>query len=216
MKPSPTTPATSAHASTDATASAEGGGPVGVVAIHSVRDYAAWRRSFDAHQPQRRAAGFLSEDVHVGLKDPNLVAVYSVASDRAHAEAFINNPALAAAMESSGVLGRPQIVLLAPLDDRHTDAPGPAAFVVGEVADLAAWKRSYDDASPMLKQAGVVGDAVSVVLGQPDTVAVYQQFSSADAMEAFYASEALAEAMKAGGVRGRPQVTLWSRPRSQA
>lgn len=76
---------------------------------HKVRDYAAWRPAFDAHEPARAGAGITNGRVYRKAEDPNdLVLLFDVA-DVAKARTWAAGSDLKNAMEKAGVLGAPAI-----------------------------------------------------------------------------------------------------------
>ena len=74
------------------------------------------------------------------------------------------------------------------------------AFVQHRVKDHDAWRRVYDSVADMQKAGGVVAETVYHAEGDSNIVMVSHQFSSASAAHDFFASPALREAMRQGGV----------------
>ena len=80
-----------------------------LVVQHKVRDYAAWRPVFDAHETSRRGAGITNGRVYRRAEDPNdLVLLFDVA-DVAKARTWAQGEDLQQAMQNAGVLGAPAI-----------------------------------------------------------------------------------------------------------
>src|SRR5215212_11752333 len=53
---------------------------MGVMIVHhSVRDYAAWRPAYDAHDTARRAAGLTNGRVFRSAEDPNDILIWLLA-----------------------------------------------------------------------------------------------------------------------------------------
>lgn len=76
---------------------------------HKVRDYAAWRPAYDAHESSRAGASITNGRVYRRAEDPNdLVLVFDVA-DVAKARAWTVGEDLKQAMKNAGVLGAPII-----------------------------------------------------------------------------------------------------------
>lgn len=74
---------------------------------HQVRDYDAWRPHFDRSRGILQRHGCDRAYVYRGQDDPNDVMVALQFPDRASAEAFFADPALAQVMKEAGVLKRP-------------------------------------------------------------------------------------------------------------
>jgi hypothetical protein len=83
-----------------------------VTVHHTVADFDQWKSGYDAHEPARRAAGCTgallsrapaagdgSADVTVSMEFP----------DAGAAQGFLDDPGLADAMKTAGVLGIPDI-----------------------------------------------------------------------------------------------------------
>jgi hypothetical protein len=84
---------------------------MGVMIVnHSVRDYAAWRPAYDAHEAARRAAGLTNGRVFRSTEDPNDILILFDTSDRRRAEEFGGSEDLKSAMQNSGVIGQPKIL----------------------------------------------------------------------------------------------------------
>jgi hypothetical protein len=83
---------------------------MGVMIVHhAVRDYAAWRPAYDAHEAARRAAGLTNGRVFRSTEDPNDILILFDTSDRRRAEEFGGSDDLKSAMQNSGVIGQPKI-----------------------------------------------------------------------------------------------------------
>ena len=76
---------------------------------HTVRDYAAWRLAFDAHEAIRTAAGLHDGRVYRSADAPNDVLVVLEADDLDRARQFGGDPAVRTAMSAAGVLGAPEV-----------------------------------------------------------------------------------------------------------
>lgn len=80
-----------------------------LIVQHKVRDYAAWRPAYDAHEPSRTGAGITKGRVYREVEFPNdLVLIFDVA-DAARARAWAAGDDLKNAMENAGVLGAPTV-----------------------------------------------------------------------------------------------------------
>ena len=75
---------------------------------HTVADYAAWRRVYDAFGDRRKAMGVTSDGVYQLDGNPNDVTVYHEFGSVEAAKALIESPELREAMTSAGVVGAPQ------------------------------------------------------------------------------------------------------------
>jgi hypothetical protein len=91
---------------------AKHGGKVTVIVTHEVKDYAAWKKGFDAHESFRTKAGFSVQGVYCDVKNPNWVTVVGGFSSAAAAEAFFTSQDLKDTMAKVGVVGKPDVKVL--------------------------------------------------------------------------------------------------------
>jgi quinol monooxygenase YgiN len=178
---------------------------VAVVVSHSVKDFDAWKKAFDAHQPARVAAGVVGHEINRGVDDPNKIWIFLAATDRQKLEAFFANPELKATMANGGVTSPPEINWMKPMEQHHVGARATAGLIVlHEVAEYGAWKKVYDEVQPLRAAAGVIGHAVNQRADQPNHVIVYHQAETSDALFKFVESAQLKDAMGRAGVKSRP------------
>jgi hypothetical protein len=79
---------------------------------HQVRDYAAWRPGYDAHESSRTGAGITNGRVYNNADDPNDVIIVADVADVAKARAWMDGDDLKAAMQKAGVEGAPTIHII--------------------------------------------------------------------------------------------------------
>ena len=80
-----------------------------MVIHHQVRDYAAWRPAYDAHEPNRVEAGITNGRVYRKAEDPNDLVILLDVADVAKARKWASGEVLKAAMQRAGVVGAPVI-----------------------------------------------------------------------------------------------------------
>jgi hypothetical protein len=76
---------------------------------HTVNDYNAWRKVYDAFADEQENAGVRSEAVYQSVDNPNDVTVLHDFVDIDAARAFVDSAMLREAMTSAGVQGQPQV-----------------------------------------------------------------------------------------------------------
>jgi quinol monooxygenase YgiN len=79
---------------------------------HKVKDFAAWKKVFDASAGMRTSSGELSAQVFRDANDPNMLTVINTWNSMANAQKFAQSPDLKAAMEQAGVVGAPAVYFL--------------------------------------------------------------------------------------------------------
>jgi quinol monooxygenase YgiN len=83
----------------------------GAAIVHKVKDFAAWKTGFDAHDQARKDAGIVGWAVSQDPKDPNQVVVWLEAEDQTKLDAFFQSKELKAAMKEAGVIGAPKVTV---------------------------------------------------------------------------------------------------------
>jgi hypothetical protein len=74
-----------------------------------VKDYAAWRTSYDGQEQSRLSAGITNARVFRSAEDPNEVVILQDVADEAKARTWLGSDDLKAAMQNNGVIGSPSI-----------------------------------------------------------------------------------------------------------
>jgi hypothetical protein len=76
---------------------------------HQAADYTAWRRTYDAFQPQAKTLGVQADAVYQSSDNPNEITVTHEFTSIEAAQAFAGSPELRTAMHDAGVVGAPTI-----------------------------------------------------------------------------------------------------------
>ena len=74
-----------------------------------VKDYAAWRASYDGREASRVSAGITNGRVFRSAADPNEVVILQDVADVAKARTWLGSDDMKAVMQKSGVIGSPSI-----------------------------------------------------------------------------------------------------------
>ena len=82
------------------------------------------------------------------------------------------------------------------------------AMIRQNVKDFEAWKKVFDEDGSNRKMASSKGGHVFRALDDPNNVFVLLEFDDQDKMTKFMNSDGLKEAMKKGGVMGKPDIYL--------
>jgi hypothetical protein len=80
-----------------------------VMLTHKVKDYDAWKTSFDSHKQARIDAGLVDRALGYSLDDKNSVTVVCGVTDLKKAKAFFSSKDLQDKMTSAGVVGAPSV-----------------------------------------------------------------------------------------------------------
>jgi hypothetical protein len=79
---------------------------------HKVRDFAKWKRAYDAHQSVRRKTGLRQKALLRSVRNPKDVVLLFQAGDLKKAKAFASSRQLRKVMKEAGVVGKPEISIL--------------------------------------------------------------------------------------------------------
>jgi hypothetical protein len=80
------------------------------VTIHlKVKDFNAWRTSYNGHEKNRASAGITNGRVFQSPNDPNDVVILQDVADVSKARTWLGSNEMKSALEKSGVVGSPSI-----------------------------------------------------------------------------------------------------------
>jgi hypothetical protein len=74
-----------------------------------VKDFSAWRTSYNGHEKDRTSAGITNGRVFRSADDPNEVVILQDVADVSKARTWLTSNEMKSVMEKSGVLGMPTI-----------------------------------------------------------------------------------------------------------
>jgi len=176
--------------------------------IQECKDYATWKKAFDAHAPSRAAAGLT--DLHVMREhaNPNLVALMFEVSDVGRARAFTTSPELATTMKAAGVIGTPRLRF------RHGDYKRASATnyatITLTVRDHETARKAYATDAADRKDASLTDLGNLQLDDDPNNLLLLWAVSDVTRATAFFDSPALASHMvKNAGVVGPPERHFW-------
>lgn len=85
---------------------------VKVIVTHEVKDFASWKKVYDDDAPNRDKADMKVDGVYTAVDNPNKVTIIGEFPNSGAVKDFMENPALKAAMEKGGVMGKPEVKVL--------------------------------------------------------------------------------------------------------
>jgi hypothetical protein len=74
-----------------------------------VKDFNAWRTSYDGHEKDRVSAGITNGRVFRGPDNPNDVVILQDVADVSKARTWLSSNEMKSVMEKSGVVGSPSV-----------------------------------------------------------------------------------------------------------
>ncbi len=85
---------------------------VTVIVQHEVKDFTAWKKVFDADEPNRSRAGVKTAGLYTSVKNPNDVTVILEAPSTESVTAMMSRPEMEETMKSAGVISAPVASIL--------------------------------------------------------------------------------------------------------
>lgn len=82
--------------------------PLRVMRMIKVKDYDAWKKTFDSNKQLRMDAGLVDRALGYSVGDNHNVTIVYAVNDKKKAEAYFNSPELKERMKTSGVEGTPE------------------------------------------------------------------------------------------------------------
>ena len=79
---------------------------------HKVKDFAAWKRAYDAHKTTRDSAGLSNARLFRSADDASEVVILFDVADISKAKAFGASADLQSAMKGAGVVDQPDVYFL--------------------------------------------------------------------------------------------------------
>ena len=81
---------------------------------HAVRDFAAWKRAYDAFDEERKGMGVTGDAVFQDVDNPTMVTAWHDFEDLDTARTFRDSDRLKSVMGEAGVLGEPIVWFATP------------------------------------------------------------------------------------------------------
>jgi quinol monooxygenase YgiN len=182
----------------------------GVLLVHKVKNYDAWKTVFDGDVQARKDAGMSGHSLMRGATDPNLVAIWAPIGDIEKAKAFFGNKALKDKMKQAGVQGKPEVsyssVVATQMDPKKQGLAG--ALVTAKVKDFDAFKTAFDARAQARSEAGVVGYGLSQDATDKSVTYVYLQSEDPAKLKTYVDAKETKQAWREAGVVGQAKVTL--------
>jgi hypothetical protein len=179
-----------------------------VTILHEVKDYAPWRKAFDADQPRRAAAGLTDLNVLREHANPNFIAMAFQAADIGRAKAMAASPELAATMAAAGVIGKPRVRFR--FGNYKPVASPTYATMTVDVRNFEAAMKAYATDAADRKAATLTDIAVLQDRDAPNNIVLIWGVGDVVRATAFFDSPALAAHMtKNAGVVGPPERHFW-------
>ena len=182
----------------------------GAALIFKVKDFAAWKDSFDADLDARKEAGFAAQGITRAVDNERRIMVWLAVTDVSKAKAFFADKLSRARMKEAGVEGKPEIHLWSNVDAKMD--PGQrdlsAALVIARVKDVASFKPAFQATEQARTDAGIAGYSLSEDVDDKGTAYLYLQSRDPTKLKVYLDAKATKQSWRDGGVKGTPAITL--------
>lgn len=85
---------------------------VKVIVQHEVKDFATWKKAFDADKPNLKKAGVKLKGLYTSFNKPNDVTMIFKAPSADLFDKIMSDPERQKAIENAGVIGGPKVSIL--------------------------------------------------------------------------------------------------------
>jgi hypothetical protein len=182
-----------------------------MLAKHRVRNYAAWKSSYDAHDSLRLANGLHSYVIGRGVQDSNNVFVAVKADDPEKAKTFSKDASLKQAMQKGGVLGTPDMKMVTLVwQDTSTLNTPVRSMTTFTVKDWTTWEKSFLEGKQQRMDNGLADRVYGYETDDNKKVVLVVAVLDSAKANAYWKSDQLKQRRAAGGVVTEPQRFIFN------
>ncbi len=176
--------------------------------IHECKDFAHWKKVYDADAPNRRGAG-LTDLALVRLStNSNVIALVFKVSDEAKAKALASSPAMLEKMRSAGIIGTPELHYRRG-DFTQRDVTTYLSLNC-RISSLDKFRKGYAMDKTDRKAAGLTDIAVLVDVDDENDLLLLWSVEDVARADKFLSSPGMAEhQVKNAGVISPPVLRYW-------
>jgi hypothetical protein len=176
-----------------------------VIAKHRVKDFAAWKSSFDEHDSLKLANGLHNYVIGRSIDDSNMVLVALKADDMDKAKAFAKDASLKQAMQKGGVMGTPSFhyITMTFQDTAHISSMLRSETTFN-VKDWAQWEKNFKEGEQERIDNGVTVRAYGHDPDDDKKVRLVVALTDTAKARAYWNSDMLKKRREASGVTSTP------------
>jgi len=185
--------------------------PFDVVEItHTVKDYALWKKAFDADELNRKGSGLNFIVIGRRNENPNNLTVVLHASDVAKAKTFSASPRLKEVMEKNGVVTKPEfnyykVIRINP-DSKETSW----VQITYKVKDFDAWLKVFDGEAAKRATQGLIDVVLARGIEDPNIVHMVFDITDMAKAKASVTSEEKNKLRVSAGMIGSPKIEFYN------
>jgi hypothetical protein len=175
-----------------------------------VRNFAAWKPTYDARDSIRQANGLHNYVLGRGVEDTSSVLIALRADDMEKAKAYSKNPELRQAMQKGGVVGAPAYhFLITTYRNTATDNSPLRSLAWFTVKDWATWRSGFESGRAEREANGLTDRAYGHDVDNDRKVLVSFAITDSAKARAYWNSDGLKQRRTAAGVTGEPQRFMY-------
>ena len=177
-----------------------------LIVWHKVADFSKCKVSFEESDSFKLANGIHNYILGRSVDDSNMILVATKADDIAKAKAFVKNPGLKEAMQKSGVVGPPTIMVNTVVyQDNAQNMSDLRSMTNFTVKDWAAWRASFESHRQTRIDNGLTDRAYGYDVDDTHKVTLVVAINDTAKANAFWKSDLLKKQRAEGGVIGEPK-----------
>jgi hypothetical protein len=177
-----------------------------VVIKHKVKDFAAWKKEYEAHDSIRMANGVHNYVIGRGVDDSATVLVALKVDDIDKAKTFAKDPGLKQRMQKGGVLGTPSIEFVTMIyQDTAVISSTIRSEVTLKIKDWADWEKTFKDGEQERIDNGITVRAYGHNPDDNTKVKIVTAIIDTAKARVYWNSDMLKKRRTDGGVMGTPE-----------
>lgn len=182
-----------------------------VMIKHKVKDFAAWKAAYDAHDSTRLANGLHSYVISRGMDDSMMVLIAMKVDDLEKAKAFSKDPALKERMQKGGVVGAPEISFVNVVwQDTVNVGSIPRVMTTFTVKDFDAAKKGFEAGRQERMDNGITDRQYGHDADDNHKVSMVTALNDVEKAKAYWGSDAIKKRIEAGGLTTQPQRFIFN------
>jgi len=178
---------------------------------HTVKDFATWKKAFDADEPMRKASGLELIVLGRSAENPNTVCIVLHASDVAKAKTFATNPRLKDLMEKNGVITKPEFNYYKVIKVNPDSKEKSWVQVTYKIKDFDAWQKVFDaNGAANRANQGLIDVALARGIDDPNIVHIVFDIKDMAKAKAWILSEETNKLRLSAGMIGQPKIEFFN------
>jgi hypothetical protein len=174
---------------------------------HTVKDFATWKKAFDADEPNRKASGLELIVLGRSAENPNTVCIVLHASDVAKAKTFVANPRLKDLMEKNGVITKPEFNYYKVINVNPDSKENSWVQVTYKIKDFDAWQKVFNSNGTANRAAqGLIDVALARGIDDPNIIHIVFDITDMAKAKAWITSEETNKLRMSAGMVGSPKI----------